>query len=123
MDIYHIWCDLKPGVGDVDFCQRVDRYLGHLRDEGLIAGHRTTRRKLGLAPADLGEFHIMIETTGLAQLDAAFERVASRAGVVEEFHHHVNSLVDEGRTDSNRENSACRSRLDRSAETAHAGIA
>ncbi len=43
MDIYHIWCNLKPGVGDLEFCAAVDRYFGHLSDQGLIHGHRITR--------------------------------------------------------------------------------
>ena len=93
MDIYHIWCNLKPGVGDLDFCQKVDAYLGRLRDDGLVAGHRIMRGKLGLAPPDLPEFHIMLEVTDMAQLEAAFQSVAARAGVVEDLHHHVNSLV------------------------------
>ena len=51
------------------------------------------RRKLGLSGADLPEFHIMLEFEGLAQLDGAFNHVASRAEPVEGFHHCVNSLV------------------------------
>ena len=39
----------------------------------------------------------MIDVDDMAQLETAFQRVASRAGVVEEFHHHVNSLVDNAR--------------------------
>ena len=59
MDIYHIWCSLKPGVKDTDFARHLDGYLGHLREAGAIEGWRLTRRKLGLGPADLatmGEF-------------------------------------------------------------------
>ena len=93
MDIYHIWCNLKPGTSDVAFCEQVNAYFGHLRDQGLVAGHRITRRKLGLGPKELPEFHIMLEVENLAQLDAAFQQVASRSGVVENLHHHVNSLV------------------------------
>ena len=43
MDIYHIWCNLVPGAKDLDFCGKVDAYLGHLREEGMIASHRITR--------------------------------------------------------------------------------
>ncbi len=93
MDIYHIWCNLKPGAKDLDFCEKVDAYLGHLREEGMIQAHRVTRRKLGLGPGEFPEFHITLEVTGLAQLDAAFNHVAARAGVVEGFHHAVNSLA------------------------------
>ena len=48
MDLYHIWCDLKPGTSDTGFCESVQRYLGHLEDEGRIAGFRIARRKLAL---------------------------------------------------------------------------
>src|SRR6185312_6552005 len=93
MDIYHTWCSLKPGVSDTVFADQVAAYLGHLQREGLIEGWRLTRRKLGLGPPGLGEFHIMIETKDMAQLDAAFSHVASRREPVETFHVHVNALV------------------------------
>ena len=93
MNIYHVWCDLKPGVGDLAFADKVGAYLGHLKEQGLVAGFRLTRRKLGLGPGHLGEFHLMIEVRDLAQLDAAFERVAGRREPVEGFHFGVNSLV------------------------------
>ena len=70
MDIYHAWCDLTAGTSDLDFAAGVARYLGHLQEQGLIAGWRLMRRKLGLAPRALGEFHIMIEVQDLAQLGA-----------------------------------------------------
>jgi len=95
MDIYHIWCNLKPGVTDSDFCNQFERYMEHLRDQGAIRRHRLTRRKLGLGPGSLGEFHIMIEVEDLAQLDSAFQHVASRAGKVEGLHHSVNALVQD----------------------------
>jgi len=91
MNIYHVWCDLKPGVGDLTFSEKVAGYLGHLKEQGLIEGFRLTRRKLGLGGP--GEFHLMIETRDLAQLDAAFNRVAGRRDPVEGFHFGVNSLV------------------------------
>lgn len=93
MDIYHIWCDLKPGVTDIEFAERVAAYLGHLKTKGLIEAWRLTRRKLGLAPTEFREFHLMIETNGLQQLQAAFEHVASRDEPVESIHSDVNSLA------------------------------
>jgi hypothetical protein len=97
MDLYHVWCDLKPGVKDTTFCDGVATYLGHLESEGLVESWRLTRRKLGLGPSDIGEFHLMIEVKDMAQLDAAFGRVASRAEPVEGFHFGVNSLVQNAR--------------------------
>ena len=93
MNIYHIWCDLKPEVGDIVFSERVAAYMDHLKQQGLIEGFRLTRKKLGLGPPGMGDFHIMIEVRDLAQLDAAFNLVAGRREPVEWFHHCVNSLV------------------------------
>ena len=94
MDIYHIWCDLKPGVGDLTFAENVAKYLGKLKSDGLIEGWRVTRRKLGLGVPGLGNFHVMIETKNLAQLEDAFQRVSGRREPVEGLHFAVNSLVD-----------------------------
>jgi Family of unknown function (DUF6614) len=93
MDLYYAWCSLKPGVSDTEFADRVAQYLGHLREQGLIEGWRLTRRKLGLAPRELGEFHLMIEVKDMAQLEQAFQRVAVRANPVEGLHFAVNSMV------------------------------
>jgi hypothetical protein len=93
VDIYHVWCDLKPGISDLTFSEKVAAYLGHLRHQGLIEGWRLTRRKLGLGPPGLGDFHLMIEVRDLVQLEAAFQRVAGRQEPVEGFHFGVNALV------------------------------
>jgi len=93
MNQYNIWCDLKPGVGDIVFSEKLGAYLGHLEEQGLIEGWRLMRRKLGLGPSTIGEFHIVIEVRDLAQLDAAFGQVASRREPVEGYHFGVNSLV------------------------------
>ena len=93
MNIYHIWCNVLPEISDLEFCENVDRYLGRLHDGGRIAGHRITRRKLGMGPAELGEFHVMIEVEDLAQLDRAFCEVSTRSGEIEELHHAVNRVA------------------------------
>jgi hypothetical protein len=93
LDVYHAWCDLKPGVGDVGFADKVASYMRHLEEQGLIESWRLTRRKLGLGAPGLGEFHLMIEVKDLAQLKQAFERVAERHEPTESFHFGVNSLV------------------------------
>jgi hypothetical protein len=93
MDIYHVWGDLKAGVSDIQFSEKVGAYMGHLKSKGLIEGWRLTRRKLGLGAPGLGEFHLMIEVKGLAQLDEAFAQVAARREPVESVHFGVNSLV------------------------------
>jgi hypothetical protein len=94
MDLYHIWCDLKLGQRDLDFVEHVGRYLGELKADGLIDEFRLTRQKLGFGIPGLGEFHIVIETQDLAQLDRAFQAVSSRADPIESFHQAVNSRVE-----------------------------
>src|SRR6516162_9278729 len=93
MNIYHAWCDLKPGVSDIAFSESASKYLTHLQTKGMIESWRITRRKLGLAPPELGEFHVMIEVKDLAQLDRAFDHVAERSEPTEGFHFGVNSLA------------------------------
>ena len=95
MDLYHAWFNLKPGASDTGFSDKLAAYLGHLRDAGLIEGWRLTRRKLGLAPRELGDFHLMIEVKDMAQLEQAFARVAGRRNPVERLHFDMNSMVSD----------------------------
>jgi hypothetical protein len=71
----------------------VASYLGHLRERGWIEGCRITRRKLGFGPPGLGEFHIIIEVRDMAQLEQAFQQVATRADEIEALHRAVYSAV------------------------------
>lgn len=97
MDLYHAWFNLKPGVRDTEFCEALAAYLDALRARGDIACYRVTRRKLALSPADLAEFHVMIEVEGLAQLDRAFTAVSTRAGPIEMLHAGANQRVTDFR--------------------------
>ena len=100
MDLFLNWFDLKPGVSDVAFCDAVDAYLGPLKQRGEIAGYRLTRRKLAFGPAELGEFFLVIEVEGLAQLDRAFTTVSARAGPIEvgqNRREHVVEVVGDAR--------------------------
>ena len=93
MDVYHIWFNLKDGVGDLEFAAAARAYLDHLKDGGLIAQYRITRRKLGLAPPQLPGWHITLDYEGMGQMDRAFGQVSARADPVESFHQAVNSKV------------------------------
>ena len=93
LDIYHIWCELAEGVRDVEFAAACHTFCESLQASGALAGFRVTRRKLGLGPAELMEWHVMLEFTSLTQLDLAFNSAASRAAPLESFHHAVNSKV------------------------------
>ena len=95
MDIYHIWCNLKPGVQDLEFVEGLRAYLDHLHDKGQLRGYRITRAKLGFRPAQLRDFHITLEFEDMTQMQAAFDNVSSRADPVESLHHAVNSKVQD----------------------------
>ena len=97
MDRYHIWCDLKPGEDDLAFARNVDAWLGHLRGKGALREWRVTRRKLGLSPDGFGDFHIMVGTDDLAQLDRAFNVAAARQGDPEALHGAVYGAVTNAR--------------------------
>ena len=93
------WTSITSGAtssrasGDTEFSDAAKAYFEHLKSENRLSGYRITRRKLGLGPEHLPEFHIMLEFDGLAQLDRAFGSAAARRDPVESFHHSVNSLV------------------------------
>jgi hypothetical protein len=93
MDVYQGWFNLREGASDLEVASAFEAYMRHLQSRGLIAGWRLLRCKLGLAPSALGEFHFIIETSDLAQLDAAFRATSKRAGDIEALHHALNSKV------------------------------
>jgi hypothetical protein len=93
MNLYHVWCNLKPGADDLKFGADLQAYLGALRDAGRIAAYRVTRRKLGLGPRELGEWHVIVEVEDLAQLDAAFVEVSARGEPLEGLHAAVNQAA------------------------------
>lgn len=90
MTIYNIWFNLREGILDIDFVDHLYAFLDGLKHANTIRGYRLMRRKLGLAPLHLAEFHLMIEVEDLAQLDAAFNRIAARTDPVESNHWNVN---------------------------------
>ena len=92
MDLYHMWFDADEGVRDLQIEEGVRGWLEHLRSDGKIEKWRLTRRKLGLA-GDLPEWHVVVEVTGLAQLDQAFHVAARRSGEAEHLHHGINARV------------------------------
>lgn len=95
MDIYHVWCNLKEGVRDLDFVESTRRYFDHLKADNRLVSYRITRCKLGLTHSNLPEWHLMLEFESLAQLDNAFKLVSGRREAVESFHHAVNSKVQD----------------------------
>jgi hypothetical protein len=93
MDYLDIWFNLRDTGKDLEFCENLNSYLGHLKSEGLIADFHLSRRKFGFGPSELGEFNIRIDVVDLAQLDKAFSLVATRAGKIEDLHRPVFSMA------------------------------
>ena len=95
MDYYEAWFDLKNTAKDLEFSEKVDDYLGHLKDKGMIQGYRLVRRKLGFGPKELGEFRLTIEVEDLGQLDRAFLYAATRGPEIEPLHAGVYAAIKE----------------------------
>jgi hypothetical protein len=68
-------------------------FLDHLVTEGKMVSYRITRCKMGFRSMDVPEWHIMMEFNNMAQLDAAFERVAPLEGELESKHKSFNQFV------------------------------
>ena len=95
-DIYHIWADKKHGISDIDFASNMRKFLQKLVDEEKMLSYRITRCKLGFRSIqDLPEWHIMMEFTGMAQLDEAFGKVAPKQGDLEKAHVSFNRFVED----------------------------
>ena len=95
-DIYHIWADKKQGISDFDFANNMKNFLQRLVKENKMQSFRITRCKLGFRSIqDIPEWHIMMEFTGLAQLDDAFGRVVPRQGEMEKAHISFNKFVSD----------------------------
>ena len=94
MNIYHIWCDKQEGITDSDWVKNMREFLDQLVSESRMASYRITRCKMGFRSIqDLPEWHIMMEFTSMAQMDAAFDRVAPQQGELETKHRSFNQFV------------------------------
>lgn len=93
MDIYHIWADKEGDISDADWVANMKSFLDHLVTEGKMQTYRITRCKMGFRSLDIPEWHIMMEFNNMAQLDAAFARVAPLEGELEHKHKSFNQFV------------------------------
>lgn len=93
MNIYQAFFSLKDGARDLDFQRKLQSYMEFLIQKGHLHKWRLLRRKLGLGPKELGEWHLIMEFESLADLDLAFGHVATRTGEVEKRHHDVNTMI------------------------------
>ena len=93
MNIYQAFFSLKDGVNDMEFQKNLQSYMEYLMEQGHLHTWRLLRRKLGLGPKELGDWHLIMEFENLAALDLAFGHVATRSGEVEHRHHGVNKMI------------------------------
>ena len=94
MDIYHIWANKKGDIADKTWVSNMKSFLNHLIAEDKLVNYRITRCKMGFRSiADLPEWHIMMEFRDMAQMDAAFKRVAPLEGELEQKHQSFNQFV------------------------------
>jgi len=96
MDIYHIWANKKGDISDKEWVANMKSFLNQLMLEKKLQSYRITRCKMGFRSiADLPEWHIMMEFKDMAQMDAAFKRVAPLEGDLEAKHQSFNQFVDD----------------------------
>ena len=94
MDIYHIWADKQGDIGDSEWVANMRGFLDHLIQENKMVSYRITRCKMGFRSIqDLPEWHIMMEFTGMDQLERAIQRVAPLEGELESKHRSFNQFV------------------------------
>lgn len=93
MDYYQGWFNLKDTHKDLQFCESLSKYLGHLKEKGLLVDYTFTRRKLGFGPASLGEFQLIMVVRDMAHLEETFQRIARRDPEIERLHAAVYSAV------------------------------
>lgn len=102
MDIYHIWANKEGDISDHEFADNIKQFLDQLKEEGKIESFRITRCKMGFRSIqDLPEWHVMVETKDMSQLETAFHRVARHDlypldeadGQVDKKHKSFNQFV------------------------------
>lgn len=93
MDYVNAFFDLKQGVRDTELADAMTTLFTSLRERGEIEWFRITRRKLGLGPPEIPEWHVTLAFRNLSQLDEAFATMSSREEPTESFHFAVNSRV------------------------------
>lgn len=93
-DLYTIWADKEGDISDQEWVANMRSFLQHLVDEDRMLSFRITRCKMGFRSiADLPEWFIIMEFRDMAQIDAAFSRVAPLKGELEDKHRSFNQFV------------------------------
>lgn len=94
MDLYTIWADKAGDITDTEWVAGMRSFFDHLISEGKMEAYRITRCKMGFRSiADMPEWLIIMEFRDMAQMDAAFRRVARKEGELEQAHQSFNQFV------------------------------
>jgi hypothetical protein len=86
MNHFHIWCNLKAGQNDLQFCESVQEFLSYLHERELIEGYNIARRKFVISPPLLGEFQITVDFASVAQMNRTFDLIAAGGEEIAAFH-------------------------------------
>jgi len=93
MNHFHIWCNLKAGQNDLQFCESVQEFLSYLHARELIEGYAISRRKFVISPPLLGEFQITVEFASITQINRAFDLISSGDEEIAAFHKPLIAAV------------------------------
>lgn len=94
MNLYHCMIDLKNDAKAIVFASAVERWMDHLKAEGLVRDWRLMRRKLNLSSDAHRDFLLEVEVEGLAALDRVFAYTCSHAEPVEDLYEQVHRMIE-----------------------------
>ena len=75
---YHVWFNLKPGIGEDRGLQIVAGYLSQLSAAAESAGFRLLKNAGSAPKSKLPKYHALVEFTGFDQLGAAMKKQTER---------------------------------------------
>jgi hypothetical protein len=93
MNLYHCAIDLKEGASALAFAHALEKWMGHLVENGGARSWRLLRRKLNLAADSCRDFLLEIEVDDLAQLDRAFHIVGGRDAAVDRLYSQITPMI------------------------------
>jgi hypothetical protein len=93
MNLYHCMIELKSGAKALHFSAAVDQWMGHLADQGMIAGWRLFRRKFGLSSGQHSDFILEIEVDGMSQLEDTFRRLGQGGDMAERRYDQLHQMI------------------------------
>lgn len=93
MNLYHCMIDLHNDARATGFAKSLGEWMDHLQGQGVIGGWTLYRRKLNLTSDIHRDFLLIIQISGLAQLDDAFGYLCSHSDEVDQLYSQVHSQI------------------------------